>query len=389
METPTGIDFDRGRSKALKLKKNVYGLKQAGRNWWLKLSEGLDDMGFKPREADPCVWIHKDAVILVYVDNYLIFSRSKATIKEIIKDLKHRQFASTDEGEIESYLGVEVNRMNDGSIEIKQPFLINRILSAVGCTESATHKVPAVKPLLGKDPEGEKRLKNWHYRSVIGMLNFLAGSTRPDMAFMVHQCARFSADPKKCHETAVKRIARYLQGTEKQGMIFTPDKSRGMECYVDADFARGWNTNDSDDPTTLMSRTGYVILYAGCPITFVSKLQTECALSTTKAEYILLSQAMREVIPTMQLINEFLEVSESEQKPPTVKCTLFEDNNGAIKLVTAPKMRPRTKHIALKYHHFREHVCNGTVKIKRIDTAEQIADIVTKPLPESIFEYLR
>ena len=91
----------------------------------------------------------------------------------------------------------------------------------------------------------------------------------------------------------------------------------------------------------------------------------------------------------MQLLKEFSETFSLDSKQPTIKCTLFEDNNGAIELATAPKMRPRTKHIALKYHHFREHVRNGTVKIQRIDTAEQIADIFTKPLPESGFEYLR
>ena len=101
----------------------------------------------------------------------------------------------------------------------KTPFLIGRILKAVGCIDSATQKIPAVKPLLGKDPNGAKRTKNWHYKSVIGMLNFLVGSTRPDVAFAVHQCARFLAKPKKHHETAVKRIAKYLRRTEKAGFI--------------------------------------------------------------------------------------------------------------------------------------------------------------------------
>ena len=73
----------------------------------------------------------------------------------------------------------------------------------------------------------------------IGMLNFLAGSTRPDVAFAVHQCARFSAEPKKSHETAVKRIAKYLRGTSMRGLSFRPDKDRCLECFVDADFAGG------------------------------------------------------------------------------------------------------------------------------------------------------
>ena len=78
-----------------------------------------------------------------------------------------------------------------------------------------------------------------------------------------------------------------------------------------------------------------------------------------------------------------------EKKQPLVKCTVFEDNNGALKLATAPKMRPRTKHIALKYHHFRSFVKCGYIKISRVDTAEQLGDIFTKPLSDTIFTYLR
>ena len=78
-----------------------------------------------------------------------------------------------------------------------------------------------------------------------------------------------------------------------------------------------------------------------------------------------------------------------ELKSPSVKCKLFEDNNGAIELAKAPKIRPRTKHIALKYHHFREHVRKGLIEINLIDTLEQVAEIFTKALPFWIFNYLR
>ena len=72
-----------------------------------------------------------------------------------------------------------------------------------------------------------------------------------------------------------------------------------------------------------------------------------------------------------------------------MKCKLFEDNNGALELARAPKYRPRTKHIALKYHHFRSFVKCGYVKVSRIETKEQLADIFTKPLPDVTFKYLR
>ena len=69
--------------------------------------------------------------------------------------------------------------------------------------------------------------------------------------------------------------------------------------------------------------------------------------------------------------------------------TVYEDNNGALELAKEPKYRPRTKHIAIKYHHFREHVKNKSIRIQKIDTKEQLADIFTKPLEKTQFEHLR
>jgi hypothetical protein len=124
----------------------------------------------------------------------------------------------------------------------------------------------------------------------------------------VHQCARFSGDPRLQHEQAVKRIVRYLKRTKGKGLILRPDTSKGLECHVDADFAGGFSPDYSDDATTCYSRTGYIIWFAGCPLIWSSKLQTTVALSTTEAEYIALSTALRDVIYVMQLLNERLEL---------------------------------------------------------------------------------
>ena len=93
-----------------------------------------------------------------------------------------------------------------------------------------------------------------------------------------------------------------------------------------------------------------------CPILWASKLQSEISLSTTEAEYISLSQAMRGIIQIMEHLEQLEKTLNIESKRPSVKCKVFEDNNGAIELAMAPKIRPCTKHIALKYHHFRLHV---------------------------------
>mgnify|MGYP005702975783 FL=1 len=138
-----------------------------------------------------------------------------------------------------------------------------------------------------------------------------------------------------------------------------------------------------------MSRTGYLIKYANCPIVFCSKLQTEIALSTTESKYIALSQSLRDAIPLIELLKELKGTIPFTDTIPEVHCTIFEDNKGCIELVKTPRMRPRTKHIALKYHHFREHVRQKLVSIHYIDTKFQVADMFTKPLATDQFNHLK
>ena len=172
-------------------------------------------------------------------------------------------------------------------------------------------------------------------------------------------------------------------------MVYKIDKEKGIECHVDAGFAGAWDQADSDNPENVLSRTGYIISYAGCPIIWCSKLQTEIALSTAEAEYIALSQAMREVLPLMELLKEVDLVFKLHLPKPKIHCKVFEDNNSCIAMAEAVKFSPRTKHIALKYHHFRRFVKDLTIKIFPIDTKEQTADIFTKPLDEALFVHLR
>jgi hypothetical protein len=141
---------------------------------------------------------------------------------------------------------------------------------------------------------------------------------------------------------------------------------------------------------TARSRTGYVIKYVGCPILWASKLQTEISLSSTESGYIALSQALREVTPIISLLKELnANGFNINSTTPKIMCHVFEDNDGALEMARTPKLRPRTKHINIKYHHFREAVYNGDVEIHRIDITKQLASIFTKPLAKRTFEYLR
>ena len=223
------------------------------------------------------------------------------------------------------------------------------------------------------------------------MLLYLSSNTRCDIQFSVHQCARFSHSPKHSHGQAIKRICRYLASTSDKGLILQPDLNEGLNCYVDADYAGLYGYEDDQDPVSVKSRTGFILTLFGCPLLWSSKLQTEIALSSTAAEYIAFSSSMRELIPMRRLVEELGKILElSIATPSLVRSTVFEDNQGCLSLVNVPKMSPRNKYLALKYHFFRDTIGEkkGIVALY-IRSEVQKADIFTKSLATTDFERIR
>ena len=152
--------------------------------------------------------------------------------------------------------------------------------------------------------------------------------------------------------------------------------------YVDADFSGNWDPSSPErDRDTARSRHGFIIAYMGAPIVWKSQLQTEIALSSTESEYTGLSYALREAIPIMNMLREFKSAGINvNSTTPLVTCKVFEDNSGALEMASVHKFRPRTKHINVKLHHFRDYVTRGDIVIKAISTIHQLADYLTKPL---------
>ena len=137
---------------------------------------------------------------------------------------------------------------------------------------------------------------------------------------------------------------------------------------------------------TSKSHSSWIVRFAGAPITWASKMQTITALFTTEAEYIALSTSLRKVIPLMGMLKEATEQGlQVNYLPPKVHCTVFEDNSGALELARLPKLHPRMKHINQLFHHFREYVERQEVQVQSTPTENQLADILTKPLPEASF----
>ena len=328
---------------------------------------------------------------MIYTDDGIFCGPDEREIDKCMEDLS-KHFDITDEGDIDEYLGVKITRTTDGTITLTQPHLIDSIIADLGFKENTKGKnTPAPSTAcINIDLDGRPHDESWEYRSVIGKLNFLEKSTRPDIAFAVHQCARYSSNPKESHSAAVRYIVRYLMATRDKGLILKPN-DHSFDCYVDADFQGGWDIETAtEDSTTAKSRTAYIVMYAGCPIVWASKMQTDIALSTTESEYSALSEATREVLWLMGLMAEVKKrLVAGTIDIPTIRCTVFEDYEGAKAMATVPKMRPRTKHINGRMHHFRGAVASGKIKIESIDTSDQLADIGTKPLAKDLFMRLR
>ena len=326
---------------------------------------------------------------VLYTDDSILAGPNEAELQHLIDEMQRAGLKLTVDGDISDFLGVNIKKHDNGTFELTQPHLIDQVLEDLRLHNSnvATKAIPAASSqLLRRFPNSEPFDAHFDYRSVIGKLAYLDKCTRPDTSFGAHQCARFSAAPKVEHGKAVKWLGRYLLGTRDKGMIYEP-KEQSFDCYVDANFSGNWHPDKAaDDPDTARSRTGYVICYANCPIIWASKMQVPVALSTTEAEYIALSTALREVIPIMELLKEMKAHGfDCQATVPNVHCTTYEDNSGCLILATEHKLRPRTKHINTQYHHFRHYVNTGEITVVDIDTSLQRADMLTKPNSLAIF----
>jgi Reverse transcriptase (RNA-dependent DNA polymerase) len=367
----------------------VYGQKQAGRVWNEYLVEKLTgELGFKQSKFDECVFFRGSVMYVLYTDDSILAGPSEKEIEQAIEDIKRVGLNITVEGDLQDFLGINIERKSDGTIHLTQPHLIDQVLEDLRLAgeETSTKSTPAASSkLLSNHDTSEDFDNHFHYRSVIGKLNYLERGTRPDIAYIVHQCARFAAKPKKEHALALKWLGRYLKGTRDKGMILRPLENKDLEVYVDADFAGNWNPAEGSKRDTARSRHGYIIAYAGVPISWKSQLQGEIALSSTESEYTGLSYALREAIPIMGMLKEMKSLGFPIRTTKSkVHCRVFEDNSGALEMAKIHKYRPRTKHICTKLHHFRDYVLQKQISIHPIDTKLQPADFLTKPLNEDI-----
>ena len=359
----------------------------------------MEAEGFIQSAHDPCLLFRHDMIVVQYVDDLGIAYKDMTAVDKLISKLEGKGFGLTKEGSFTEYLGINYTHNKDGSILMNQPGLVDKIITASGMENCNPNRTPCTREALALDPEGKPMTDKWNYRSIVGMLLYLATNTRPDIAYAVSQVARFSHSPKQSHATAVKTIVRYLSGTREKGSIFNPPKELTLDCYVDTDFAGLYGRDPDSEPTAAKSRTGYIISMAGCYIQCKSQLQSTIALSTSEAEYCALSQAMRTLIPIREIILEFIEhvklvdvndkyIFNTPEQAKEFTTTIYEDNSTALNLATNQKITSRTKHWCIKWHFFWEHLNDESKNMKciKVSSEEQRADYLTKGLTRDTFE---
>jgi hypothetical protein len=225
-------------------------------------------------------------IIVLYTDDCLLYARDTKEIDSFVKTL-HDDYKLTlnDPDPIDHFLGIHVSHQENGELHMSQTGLIDAVTESTHIPKGLLKNTPTpATEILHADTEGLARQESWNYPSVIGKLNYLAQNSWPDISFVVHQCARLSKEPKALHEKAVKRIICYLQCTRDKPLIMKPNKNLSLDAYCNSNFAGVWHQEFAHLRDSCLSRTGFIIVLAGVPIHWSSKLQTKIALSSTEAE---------------------------------------------------------------------------------------------------------
>lgn len=277
-------------------------------------------------------------------------------------------------GKLHYFLGVEaVQDPETGSVWLGQQSYTESILTRFGMQDAKPIRSPVdTSTKLVKGGDEDTCVDQQLYQSAVGSLLYLSTATRPDITYAVSNVAKFCAKPTQQHWVAVKRIFRYLRGTQNYGLLYSrSDSSKNCVGFSDAD----WGGDLCDRKST----SGYI---GGTAVSWRSKKQSCVALSTAEAEYIALASAAQESLWLQQLLADL-------NKEQTKTMVIFEDNQSAICMSRNPQFHGRSKHIAIKYHFIRDQVSNGSIELKYCKTNDMVADIMTKGLSGEQFEKLR
>ncbi|CAA3011465.1 retrovirus-related Pol poly from transposon TNT 1-94 [Olea europaea subsp. europaea] len=356
-----------------KLNKSIYGLKQASRQWFNKLSSFILSQGFAQSQSDNSLFTKingcSSTILLVYVDDIIIAGNDVMYIDQFKKVLDQR-FKLKDLGTLKYFLGLEVARNNTG-ISICQRKYALEVLEDVGYLGAKPAKIPLQQNLKLSKSDGDLITDPSTYRRLVGRLLYLT-ITRPDLTYPVQILSQFVDSPRQPHLNAALHVLRYLKGTAGQGLFFEKDSEVQLKGFCDADWAACSDTR--------RSITGYCIFLGNSLILWRSKKQSTVSKSFAEAEY----RAMALVVCELTWLQYIFADLGIKHKDPAL---LFCDNQAAIYIAANQVYHERTKHIELDCHVVREKIQEGKIRTMHLSTKDQLADMLSKSI-EARWEFI-
>jgi hypothetical protein len=358
---PPGFAIPGKEGKLFRLRKALYSLRQAPRAWNAKLDSTLKRMGFMPSPHEATIYRRGNGenvlLVGVYVDDLVITDTKDAEVAAFKEEIK-ATFHMSDLGHFAFYLGIEVHQIDSG-ITLRQMTYTKRIVELAGLTNCNLALTPMEERLkLSRDSTTDE-VDATQYRCLVGSLHYLV-HTRPDLAYSVGYVSWFLQRPTTKHEHDVKRIVRYVAGTLDHG-LYHP------RCSGEAHLVR------YSDIDTSKSTSGILFFLGKCPISWQSVKQQVVPISSCEAEYIAASTALTQALWLGLLLGDLLgrDVGAVE---------LRVDSQSALALAKNPVFHERSKHIRVRYHFIRDCLAEGSIKARYINTKDQLADLLTKPL---------
>jgi len=372
MLIPKGISNP--NNKVCRLKKSLYGLKQASRQWFSKLKETLMSFGYTQSKNDYSLFLNKTStnitIIAVYVDDILLTGSDYKEIQHI-KSCLNAKFGIKDLGKLHYFLGLEISQTQAGVLLSQQKFTteLRRDYGFSIKTHAAT-PLPLSCKLL--PDEGPLLDDPTIYRTLAGKLNLLT-NTRPDLSFSVQTLSQFLQAPRASHLTALLHTLAYLSGTISKGILLQGADQLILQAFSDSDWAAC--------SFSRRSVTGYILMLGSSPISWKSKKQGTVSRSSYEAEYRAMARAASEVVWLVRLLDD---LGITGLTPVKLNC----DNQSALHIARNPVFHERTKHIEIDFHFTRDKVLEGLLQLNYMPTADQLADILTKILPGPYFQTL-
>ena len=247
MKQPEGFSSREGEHLVCKLKKSIYGLKQASRQWYYKFHGVITSFGFIENPMDQCIYQKvsgsKTCFLVLYVDDILLATNDKGMMHGV-KQILSKNFDMKDMGEASYVIGIKIHRdRSRGILGLSQETYINKILERFwmkDCSPSVAPIMKGDKLSLNQCPKNDlenESMKNIPYASVVGSLMYAQVCTRPDIAYAVGVLGRYQSNPGVDHWRAAKKVMRYLQGTKDYMLMYRQTDNLDLVGYSDADFA--------------------------------------------------------------------------------------------------------------------------------------------------------